>query len=184
MLKLSCLLFCMQQVSYCGHLIIPLQLFCNLCVNFLREHLQRLRRVHTFSIHSDFCFRPTTLYTKLQLPEKSNQLLQRQAFLSARVRSLGMLVTHWLTPWRLVNLIDVTLTCEDASSKLVEVVTVADVDNEDRVDISLLQIWSWGLDIKLNFCSDFEHKVWSRFWSWLLMFGWGYEVESWSRFLS
>ena len=25
---------------------------------------------------------------------------------------------------------------------------------------------SWGLVIKLNFCSDFEHKVWSRFWSW------------------
>ena len=20
--------------------------------------------------------------------------------------------------------------------------------------------------IKLNFCSDFEHKVWSRFWNW------------------
>ena len=55
---------------------------------------------------------------------------------------------------------------------------------------------SWGLVIKLNFCSDFEHKVWSRFWSWvsgkiwswslvgilLLMFCRGYEVESWSRF--
>ena len=25
---------------------------------------------------------------------------------------------------------------------------------------------SWGLVIKLNFCSDFEHKVWSRLWSW------------------
>ena len=25
---------------------------------------------------------------------------------------------------------------------------------------------SWGLVKKLNFCSDFEHKVWSRFWSW------------------
>ena len=91
---------------------------------------------------------------------------------------------HSPTPWRLVNLIDATLACKDANSKLVKVVNVADVDNEDRVGISLLQIWSWGLDIKLNFCSDFEHKVWSRFWSWLLMFGWGYEVESWSRFLS
>ena len=30
---------------------------------------------------------------------------------------------------RLVNLIDVTLACEDANSKLVEVVTVADVDD-------------------------------------------------------
>ena len=27
---------------------------------------------------------------------------------------------------------------------------------------------SWGLVIKLNYCSDFEHKVWSRFWSWSL----------------
>ena len=25
---------------------------------------------------------------------------------------------------------------------------------------------SWGLVIKPNFCSDFEHKVWSRFWCW------------------
>ena len=41
----------------------------------------------------------------------------------------------------LVNLIDVTLACEDVNSKLVEVVTVADVCDEDRVGNSLLQIW-------------------------------------------
>ena len=34
----------------------------------------------------------------------------------------------------------VTLACEDANSKLVEVVTVADVDDEDRIGNSLLQI--------------------------------------------
>ena len=34
-----------------------------------------------------------------------------------------------------------TLACEDANSKLVEVVTVADVDGEDHVGNSLLQIW-------------------------------------------
>ena len=34
-----------------------------------------------------------------------------------------------------------TLACEDAYSKLVEVVTVVDVDDEDRVGNSLLQIW-------------------------------------------
>ena len=34
-----------------------------------------------------------------------------------------------------------TLACEDAYSKLVEVVTVADVDAEDHVDNSLLKIW-------------------------------------------
>ena len=54
-------------------------------------------------------------------------------------------LTHWLTKkltnCRLVILIDVTLACEDNYSKLVEIVTVADVDDEDRVGNSLLQIW-------------------------------------------
>ena len=36
---------------------------------------------------------------------------------------------------------DLTLACEDANSKLVEVNTVADVDDEDRDSNSLLQIW-------------------------------------------
>ena len=57
---------------------------------------------------------------------------------------LAMLVTHSLTNSltnsRLVNLIDVALACEDANSKLVEVVTVADVDVLKRVDDSLVQI--------------------------------------------
>ena len=73
-----------------------------------------------------------------------------------------MLVTHYLThrlaDCRLVNLIDVTLACEDGNSKLVEVVIVADVSDEDRVGNSLLQIWKLGLVKKLNFCSDFEHN--------------------------
>ena len=34
-----------------------------------------------------------------------------------------------------------TLACEDAYSKLVEVVTVADISDEDRVVNSLLKIW-------------------------------------------
>ena len=34
-----------------------------------------------------------------------------------------------------------TLACEDANSKLVEVVIVADVDDVDRVGNSSLQIW-------------------------------------------
>ena len=34
-----------------------------------------------------------------------------------------------------------TLACEDGNSKLVEVVTVANVDDEDHVGNSLLQIW-------------------------------------------
>ena len=55
--------------------------------------------------------------------------------------SLTHSLTHSLTPYRLVNFIDVTLACEDANSKLIEVVSVADVDDEDRVGNSLLQIW-------------------------------------------
>ena len=50
-------------------------------------------------------------------------------------------LTHSLTHSLLVNLIDVTLACDDAYSKLVEVVTVADDSDEDRVGNSLLQIW-------------------------------------------
>ena len=52
---------------------------------------------------------------------------------------------HWeclsLTDSCLVNLIDVNLACEDDNSKLVEVVNVPHVDDQKRVDNSLLQIW-------------------------------------------
>ena len=41
-----------------------------------------------------------------------------------------------------------TLVCEDANSKLVEVVTVASVNDEDRVDKSLLQIPELGFGHK------------------------------------
>ena len=46
-----------------------------------------------------------------------------------------------------------TLACEDANSKLFEVVTVADVDAKDRVGNSLLQIWKvrFGHKAKLLF---------------------------------
>ena len=50
-------------------------------------------------------------------------------------------LTDSLTHSCLVNLIDVTLLCEDSHSKLVEVVTVVDVSDEDCVGSSLLQIW-------------------------------------------
>ena len=49
-----------------------------------------------------------------------------------------------------------TLACKDAKSKLVDVVTVADVDNEDRVGNSLLQIWKLRFDHKAKFYSDLE----------------------------
>ena len=53
--------------------------------------------------------------------------------------SLTDWLTYSITPWLLVDLIDVTLACKDSNSKLVEVVTVADA--EKRVDYSLVQIW-------------------------------------------
>ena len=46
-----------------------------------------------------------------------------------------------------------TLACKVANPKLVEVVTVADVDDEDCVGNSLLQIWKlrFGHEAKLLF---------------------------------
>ena len=75
-----------------------------------------------------------------------------------------------------------TLAFEDANSKLVEVDTVVEVDDEDRIGNSLLQIWKLrfghkaklllrlsarGLvrSLKLKFRQDFEAEVWSVFCS-------------------
>ena len=58
-------------------------------------------------------------------------------------------LTHSLTNSRLVNLIDVSLACEDGNSKLVEVITVV-VDAEDNVGNSLLQIWELTFGSKAN----------------------------------
>ena len=54
-----------------------------------------------------------------------------------------------------------TLKCEDFNSKLVEVVTVADVVDEDRVVKSLLQIWKLRFGHKAKLL--FRLQVWSRF---------------------
>ena len=64
-----------------------------------------------------------------------------------------MSVTNSLANSCLVDLIFVTLACEDANSKLTEVVTVADVDAEKRVDDILVQIWKlmFGHKVKVLF---------------------------------
>ena len=59
-----------------------------------------------------------------------------------------------------------TLVCEDAYSKLVEVVTLADVDNEDRVGNSLLQIWKLRFGHKAELFQTFSTRI-----------GQGFEVE-------
>ena len=41
-----------------------------------------------------------------------------------------------------------SLTCEDGNSKLVEDITLANIDDEDRVGNSLLQIWELRFDHK------------------------------------
>ena len=64
-----------------------------------------------------------------------------------------------------------TLACEDANSELVEVFTVVDVDDEKRVDKSLVQLIS---------CSDFEDKFQGLVKILKLMFRQDFEV--WSLF--
>ena len=56
-------------------------------------------------------------------------------------------LTDSLTDCCLVNFINVTLACEDANSKLVNVVTVAD---DDLVGNNLLQIWKLRFGQKAN----------------------------------
>ena len=66
-----------------------------------------------------------------------------------------------------------TLACEDGNSKLAEVVTLVDVDDEDRDGSSLLQIWELRFGHKaifFRYCQlstrvdqDFEFEVQARF---------------------
>ena len=84
----------------------------------------------------------TNFYKKLkELPK-----IQRCLVIRPESDHIGY-ACHWLTDSLtnccLVNLLDVTLVCEDAYSKLVEVVTVADVSDEER------------------FVADLEAEVWS-----------------------
>ena len=51
------------------------------------------------------------------------------------------------------------LACEDAYSNLVEVATIADVSDEDRVGNSLFQIWKLRFGQKAKLFFSFEHKV-------------------------
>ena len=60
--------------------------------------------------------------------------------LSTQVRLLFTLVTNSLTYSLLADLADVTMAFEDAYSKLLDIVSVADVDAEERVDDHLLEI--------------------------------------------
>ena len=71
---------------------------------------------------------------------------------------LPLSVTNSLTHSCLVNFIDVTLACADGNSKLVEVVTVVDVDEEDRVGNSLLQIW----EVRFSHKAKLLFRLWAQ----------------------
>ena len=75
----------------------------------------------------------------------------RTRFRSSAVLPLSLTIS--LTPWRLEDLLYVTLAYADDNSKLVDVVTVANVIDEDCVGNSLLQIWKlrFGHKAKLLF---------------------------------
>ena len=52
-----------------------------------------------------------------------------------------------------------TLACEDAYSKLVEIVAVADVSDEDHVGNSLLLIWKLRFGQNLRQTPAFQHNL-------------------------
>ena len=58
--------------------------------------------------------------------------------------SLTDSLTDSLTNCRLANFIDVTLACEDANSKLVDVVTVADDDRVGKHFVAALEAEVWS----------------------------------------
>ena len=73
-----------------------------------------------------------------QLLKAVKRFLRLKKVVLCLLLSVTLSLTHSLTNSCFVNLIDATLACEDACSKLVEVVSVADVDAEKRVDGSLV----------------------------------------------
>ena len=76
---------------------------------------------------------------------EENVFFPSKSFYRTRARSLTGLVTHSLSNSCSVDLIDATLACEGANFKLVDGVTVADIDAEKSVDDNMVQIWKLKL---------------------------------------
>ena len=68
-----------------------------------------------------------------QLLKAVKRFLRLKKVVLCLLLSVTLSLTHSLTNSCFVNLIDATLACEDANTKLFEVVTVADVDAEATV---------------------------------------------------
>ena len=71
-----------------------------------------------------------------------------------------------------------TLACEDGNSKLVKVVTVVEVDDEKRVDNSLVQIWKINFGHKVKFFRILRTRFQGLFKILKLMFRQDFEVVS------
>ena len=76
-----------------------------------------------------------------------------------------MSLTDSLTMCCLVNLIDMTLGVKMPTQKL-RLLLLLMLMLRNVSAIVWCRFGSWILVIRSNFCPDFEHRVWSRFWSW------------------
>ena len=75
-----------------------------------------------------------------------------------------------------------TLGCEDGNSKLVEVVTVAHVDDENCVDIHLVQIWKVKFGHKVKFLFTLVTRFQGLVEILKLIFRQDFETDFWSLF--
>ena len=106
-------------------------------------------------------------------------------FYRTQVLSVSTLFSNKLTHL-LSNVVEIDLMLPwHANSKRVDIVTDADVDNEERMCNSLVEILTPKIGrlfkiLKLKFGQDIEAEVWSRFCG--QKFGRDLEAEAWSRF--
>ena len=110
--------------------------------------------------------------------------VKKKLHFSYGMASLTDSLTHWLL-FRKLDWYDPVI--RRWQLKLVEVVTVAHVDDEKRVD-SLVQIWKVKFGHKVKFLFRLwgqGFKVWSRFWGWFsgkilkLKFGHYFAADAW-----
>ena len=89
----------------------------------------------------------------------------------SRVQSLAMLVTHSLTDWLTHSLTHSCLVnwrVKMPTLSLLTLLLLLMLMLRIMLATVCYRFGSWRLVLKLNFCPYFEHKGWSRFWSWSL----------------
>ena len=101
-----------------------------------------------------------------------NSLVHLITCYRTRVRSLTMLVTHWLTNWLTHSLLFSKLDWCDVwlvgitTQKLLRLLLLLMLMIRKVWTTVLCRFGSWSLVINLKKKIDFEHKVWGRVWSW------------------